>query len=280
MDLTPGAIGLGVPFPEVVQLAADNGFESVAPDAGYLGTLSDAELQEFLDRLKARGLVWGAAGLPVDFRGADEAYQGGMKDLGTFARTLERAGVTRVGTWIRPTHTSLTYLSNFRQHARRLRGIAEVLGDHGLRLGLEYVGPKTSWTAGRYPFVHTLIETRELIEAIDRENVGITLDSWHWYNSGEGRDDLLTLSNRDVVACDLNDAPAGLTLEQQMDLKRDLPLATGVIDLKTFLECLVEIGYDGPVRAEPFKVELREMPAEQAVATTARAMKAAFALVD
>lgn len=282
MDLTPGAIGVSEPLPRVIELAAEHGFESVAPDAGFLGKLSEGQLGDLLDDLKARGLVWGSAGLPVDFRGEEAAFQDGMKGLEAFATTLERARAGRVSTWLRPTHDGLTYLSNLRQHVRRLRAVATVLGDHGLRFGLEYVGPKTSWTAGRYPFVHTLAEARELIDAIDRDNVGVVLDSWHWYTAGESVADLLKLklTNRDVVACDLNDAPAGIPVDQQMDLKRDLPMATGVIDLKAFLGALVQIGYDGPVRAEPFKAELREMPAEQAVATTARAMKAAFALVD
>ena len=57
---------------------------------------------------------------------------------------------------------------------------------------------------------------------------------------------------------------------------RDLPCATGVIDLKTFLGALVKIGYDGPVRAEPFKAELRKMPREQAVEATAKVIRKAM----
>ena len=52
-----------------------------------------------------------------------------------------------MGTWISPGHNHLTYLANFNQHAARLREVAKVLGDHGVRLGLEYVGPKTSWSS-------------------------------------------------------------------------------------------------------------------------------------
>jgi sugar phosphate isomerase/epimerase len=87
------------------------------------------------------------------------------------------------------------------------------------------------------------------------------------------------LSNRDVVACDLNDAPRSVPVDQQRDGVRELPCATGVIDLKAFLSALSAIGYDGPVRAEPFNATLRTMPAEAAVAATARAMKRAFALL-
>ena len=131
----------------------------------------------------------------------------------------------------------------------------------------------------RYPFIHTMAEMRELIAAIDLANVGLVLDSWHWYTAHETKADLLSLKGSDVICCDLNDAPKGIPVDEQKDLVRDLPCATGVIDLKTFLNALVAIGFDGPVRAEPFKAELRQLPADEAVARTAKSMKQAFALV-
>jgi len=280
IDLVCGNIGVRADFQEAVELAHAHGFESVGADAGYLGRLSNAQLQELLADMKAKRVVFGAANLPVDFRGDDAKLQEGMRGLGGFATALERAGVTRVGTWIRPAHASLRYRANFAQHVRRLREVAALLGDHGLRFGLEYVGPKTSWTSAKYPFIHTMAEARELIAEINREGVGLVLDSWHWYTAGDTTADLLALENRDVVACDLNDAPAGIPVDQQIDSRRELPCATGVIDLKAFLSALVKIGYDGPVRAEPFKAELRAMPKEEAVGLTAEAMRKAFALVE
>ena len=105
------------------------------------------------------------------------------------------------------------------------------------------------------------------------------LDSWHWYTAHETAADLRTLENRDVVACDLNDAPAGIAVDQQIDNRRELPAATGVINLQEFLEVLVEIGYDGPIRAEPFNRILNEMENETAVAETAEAMRKTFTLI-
>lgn len=280
MDLVCGNLGVQADLPTAIALAHKHGFGSVAPDAGHLGRLTDAQLSDLTGDLKAKGLTWGAAGLPVDFRGDDQAFRAGMAKLPSFASALKRAGAARVGTWIRPGHDQLTYTANFRQHAQRLREAAAVLGDHGLRLGLEYVGPRTSWVSARYPFIHTLAETRELIAEIGRENVGLVLDSWHWYTAGETAVDLRGLFNRDVVACDLNDAPKSVPVDQQRDGVRELPCATGVIDLKAFLKALAAIGYDGPVRAEPFNATVRTLPVEEAVAATARAMRQAFALVD
>ncbi len=279
IDLVCGNLGVKADLSQAVDLAHQHGFESIGADAVQLAKLSSDQLSTLLAKLKANDLTWGAAGLPVDFRGGDEDFRKGMSELPEQAAALQRAGVTRVGTWIAPGSDRLTYVANFRRHAERLREVAKVLGDHGVRLGLEYVGPKTAWTSSRFPFLHTMAEMRDLIAEIGRENVGLVLDSWHWYTAGETVDDLKGLTAKDVVACDLNDAPRSVPLDQQRDGVRELPCSTGVIDAKGFLSALAAIGYDGPVRAEPFNATLRTMPADAAVATTARAMKRAFAQI-
>lgn len=124
-----------------------------------------------------------------------------------------------------------------------------------------------------------MAETRELIDAIGVKGVGLVLDSWHWYLAGDSVEDIRALRNEDVVAVDLNDAPAGLPKDEQVDNARELPVATGVIPAADFLGALVAIGYDGPVRAEPFNKALNAVPKEEAVAATAASMKKAFALL-
>jgi sugar phosphate isomerase/epimerase len=278
LNLVCGAIGVQATQIEAIALAHAAGFESVEARPDYLAGLSDGELSTLKADLAAKKLVWGAAGLPVEFREDEARFNADLKELPRLAAGLKRAGVTRVGTWIRPSHPSLSYIQNFRQHARRLRAIAQVLHDAGIRFGLEYVSPKTSWTASRHSFVHSMTETKDLIAEIHVPGVGFVLDSWHWYNAQETVDDLMTLTNEQIVAVDLNDAPAGIPIDQQMDLSRELPAATGVIDVGAFLGALIRLGYDGPVRAEPFNAALNRLPKEEAVSATIRAMKKAFAL--
>jgi sugar phosphate isomerase/epimerase len=278
MDLVCGNVGLKVPQREAAELAARHGFESVGAQSADLMAMSEAELSSLRAFMAEKGLRWGASGLPTDFRRDDENYRQTNAPLADFARAAKRAGVTRVGTWLTPASDTLTYRQYFDVVAKRLREVATVLAGEGLRLGLEYVGPKTSWASRRYPFLHTLAETRELIQAIGVPGVGVVLDSWHWYLAGDTVADLQTLRSEDVVAVDLNDAPAGTRRDEQMDLSRELPLATGIIPVADFLKALVQIGYDGPVRAEPFNKALNALPKEEIAATTAAAMKRAFAL--
>ncbi|MCA9191304.1 MAG: sugar phosphate isomerase/epimerase [Planctomycetales bacterium] len=280
MDLCPGRIGVGSDQLRTIELASQYGFESVEPFGNALVKLSDAENASLLEGLAAKNLVWGAAGLSVEFRQEAERFDSDLKLLPNVARALQRAGVSRVGTWLMPNHATLTYRKNFQRHVKRLRQIADVLGDYGLSLGLEYVGPKTLWTKNRFVFVHTMEETKELLSEIGASNVGFVLDSWHWYTAEETKEELLTLQAGDIIAVDLNDAPTGIAVADQIDNRRELPMATGVIDIRSFLSALVEIGYNGPVRAEPFNKPLNDLDDEPAVAATAKALNSAFAVVS
>ena len=276
IDLTPGAIGVNARGIDLIKLAAKHGFESIQPNPGTLHSLSRGQRREYFALMKSKKLRWGAAGLPVDFRQSQEKFESGMKNLPQQAAALRDAGATRVGTWLRPSHNTLTYLANFKQHARRLREVTKVLADHGLRFGLEYVGTWRNWTGDRHPFIHSMAETKELIAEVDQPTLGFVLDSWHWFTAGETAKDLLTLGNKDIVACDLNDAPKGRAVKEQIDNQRELPAATGVIDIASFLKALAKIGYDGPVRAEPFNQPLRKLDDDPAAKATANAIRKAI----
>jgi sugar phosphate isomerase/epimerase len=277
--LSLGRLGFHATFPESVELATRHGFEGLDPDADYLASLNDEGLHRLLDDLQKRNLKFGAAGLPVEFRKDSETFNSDLKKLPATAGVLQRAGILRVNTWIMPCSDELTYPQNFRQHAERLRLCAQVLADHGQRLGLEYVSPRTLWRSQKHPFIHTLSEMKELLVAIGTDNLGIQLDSWHWFNAQETQQDLLTLRGQDVITVDLNDAPTGLTLDQYRDDHRELPAATGVIPVKQFLDALLRIGYDGPIQAEPFNAALRALPLDQACALASDAIKKAFHLM-
>ena len=272
----PGSLGVKADQARAIALAAQYGFESVQPFPGDL--LSDG-VDVHLEALQRHGLQWAAAGLPVEFRRDDEAFAEGMAGLPRAAAALQRAGVDRVGTWLRPSSNELTYLQNFKRTAARLRRAAQVLQDHGMRLGLEYVGTKRNWTAGRHSAVHTMAGTKDLIAETGAPNIGFVLDSWHWWTSRETADDIRTLSGSDVISADLNDAPPGIALEDQYDNQRELPLATGVINVRDFLQALVDIGYDGPIRAEPFNQVLNEMADDDACRVSVEALNKAFDLV-
>jgi sugar phosphate isomerase/epimerase len=278
--LNTGNIGVRANLMESIAMAEKFGFEAVDPSVKELAALSDSAMSELLDNLQFKKLVFGSCGQSFPVGQTEEAYSTFLRDLAQTAKTMQRANIRRMVTWLTPVDNKLTYLQNFRLHAQRIGEAAPILGDRGVKLGLEYVAPKTGWTRGKYPFIHTLAEMKELVAEVGKPNLGYTLDSWHWYNAGDTAADVLTLKNEDIVAVHLNDAPAGVPVDQQVDSRRELPMATGVMDIGAFLNALNQVGYDGPAAAEPMSAALRAMPPEEALAKTAEAMRKAFALIQ
>nr|WP_242066970.1 TIM barrel protein [Paenibacillus larvae] len=71
------------------------------------------------------------------------------------------------------------------------------------------------------------------IEAIDQRNVGLLLDTFHWYTNKETEEDLLKLRPDLIVHVHLNDVP-DVPVEEVKDNERLYP-GEGVIPLSLFL---------------------------------------------
>ncbi|MGP5007017.1 MULTISPECIES: sugar phosphate isomerase/epimerase family protein [Brachybacterium] len=266
-NLSAGALGLPLDHTTSIDLAAKHGFGGVDPDLGYFRTLGGTSaVAEHAAALQEKGLEWGMAGLPVPLDAPAAEFREALVDLPESLELLRAAGVTRVGTWMRPMHDDLDYLRNWRLHVGRLALVAELLADAGLRIGLEYIGPKTFWSTERYPFIHSLREARELIADSGATNVGIILDSYHWHTAGESAEDLAGLTDADIVSVDINDARTDRERDEQQDLDRRLPYDTGVIDLAGFMGAVHAAGYTGPVKVEPFMKSLAEQPVDDVLA--------------
>jgi len=279
-NLAPGHIGVQANQKQAMEYAVKYGFEGISPSAGEFENRSAAEIGEWVATMKEKGIRYGAGGLPVEFRRGDEQFQKDLAALPKRASVLKQLGVTRVATWLMPGHNELTYLQNFKQHETRLREAAKVLKDNDIRLGLEFVGPHTSRERFRFPFASTQAEMMELAQAIGTGNVGLLFDSWHWYTSHGTIEEMQKLSAQDIVHVHVNDAPAGVQVDQQIDNRRKLPVTTGVIDLKGFINTLVKIGYDGPVECEPFDQELRKMDQAAILQTTIDSLNRLWKLIE
>jgi sugar phosphate isomerase/epimerase len=280
MCLNTGNIGVKADLMQSIAMAAKFGFEAVDPNPKELAALSNAAMSELLASMRTQNIEFGSYAQAVPVNQPDDRFAAFVKDLAVTAKALQRARARRFLTWLSPSDANLTYAENLKLHTRKIGEVAAVLGDSGISLGLEYVGPKTSWSRGKYPFIHTMAGMKELIAAIDRHNVGLLLDIWHWYNAGDTVADILHLQNEDIVAVHMSDAPTGIPVDQQVDSRRALPCSTGVIDTKGFVNALNRIGYDGPAAAEPMNQELRALPPEQALAQVAASMNKAFAMIE
>src|SRR5918995_751396 len=274
----PDALGIrGLPLPEAIALARDAGFAGLAFDsraaARAVAEQGLAAVQEQFAQAGVKPALWN---LPVAWRD-DDQWQADLRELPRLAATARELGATRTTTYMPSGSDERRFEENFAWHVARLRPIAEVLRDEGCRFGIEFLGPRTYRAAFRHEFIHTLDGVMELVAAIGTGNVGVLLDSWHLYTSGGTVADLERLTNDDVVVVHVNDAPAEIALDEQIDTVRTLPMETGVIDLVGFMHALREMGYGGPVMPEPFSQRINDLATtdpDSAVREAARSMDA------
>jgi len=275
-SLNTGAIGVRADLEGALTMAKAHGFDAIDFGIGEAQRIAEAQGADALTRkFEAAGVKPGPWGLPVDWRGDDEKFQQGLSELAAAAELGQRLAAQRVTTWVTPGHNERTRQQQYDYLLGRFRPIARILADHGCRLGLEFIGPKTSRTRLAHEFIYTAGDMLAFAHDIG-PNVGLLHDCWHWYTSGGTLEELKSLKAEDVVAVHVNDAPAGVERDAQIDNQRLLPMESGVIELPAYLRALQQIGYDGPVTVEPFSARLRELAPEQAVRETAESLGKAW----
>lgn len=274
MNLSPGAIGIRASLSESLELARAHGFAGVDMSIGEVAKMVEvASMDDVRDLFARTGVRPGSWGLPVDWRGEERKWREDVSWLRRYATLAQEIGCFRTATWLLPYSDDRPFKENFQFHVQRFRPVAEVLRDYGCSLGLEFIGPKTLRAGHQYEFIYTMGGMLELCDAIGTGNVGLLLDLWHWYTAHGTMDDLRRLKKEQVVTVHVNDAPAGIPIDEQLDQVRCLPGETGVMDITGFLTTLDRIGYDGPITPEPFNARVNAMSPDEAARTTAEAMK-------
>ena len=275
-NLAPDRVEIDLSLGEVIPLASRYGFRAIDLPLEEVAGMRDHEA--LVAAMNDAGLRWGGFELPLDFRNDRATYDEHVERLKAWLPLAQRLGCDRCYTAAVPGHNELEYKANFAFDVERLRPVTQLLADHGMRLAMEFIGPQTLRDTFRHPFIYTIGGVLKLCEAIAPDartgQVGILLDSYHWWTSGATEADLLDLLSRDnIVYVHVNDGRAGRSRDEQMDLERKLPCATGLVDAVTFVRALKTLGYDGPVTAEPFDDELKGKSPDENASSVIRSIE-------
>jgi sugar phosphate isomerase/epimerase len=207
----------------------------------------------------------------VEWRKDQERFRRSIKTLAEIAKFAEAIGITRCYTYLPPAVDAdpdefENVLTN------RLREIARLLGDHAIRVGVEWLGPHHlrvggSNPYGANPFIFTLERTLTLIENIGVPTVGLVLDSLHTYTTNVSESEIAALAASQIVHVHLSDVTRGRGRAGARSDERLLP-GEGEIDLAGFLRGLRATGYDGYVSVEVIAPQKIARTADEAAART------------
>jgi 2-keto-myo-inositol isomerase len=135
------------------------------------------------------------------------------------------------------------------ESVRVLRELASIAERHGVALAFEFLGQKDC-------SVQTLELADEIVQKVNRRNIGLVLDSFHFYVGGSTIKMIDALDPKRLFIFHINDAE-DLPLDQLTDAHRLLP-GLGILKLKEIIEALRGIGYEGVASVEIFRPEYWE----------------------
>jgi sugar phosphate isomerase/epimerase len=281
--LNPVTAGSGLSLPDYVALAKNNGFSAV--EFSITQAAEIAETQGFAAAaalFDLNTILPICFGLPVDWRGDEAKYQDGLKTLPQLAKLAQDLGCSRCTTWVLP-GSGEPVQEYSRRSIARFREIAKILEEQGVRLGIEFIGPKHFREGTNDVWFYDIHGALQVVDEIERgadlENVGLLIDTFHWYTSSGTMMDLAAIPVEKIVAVHINDAP-DVPVEEQQDQERLLPGESGVIDIVGFLGTLNALGYDGPLAVETFSDELKSLAPEEAARRAATAVSGVLRAAD
>ena len=142
----------------------------------------------------------------------------------------------------------------YEESVKVLREISNKFRNYKVKFAFEFLG--FSWCS-----VSTLEQDFEIVKAVNRKNIGVVLDTFHFYVGGSTLDSIQKMDREKLYMLHINDVE-GLPKSDLQDAHRLYP-GEGVIPLKEIISRLKEIHYDGPVSIEMFRPEYWTRPAEE-----------------
>jgi len=135
--------------------------------------------------------------------------------------------------------------------ASNVREAADIAADRGLDLYLE---PLAWSNLNRHR--HSL----EIIDRAGRDNVGIALDTWHYWTTGDTLEEVAATPKELIKAAHISD---GLDLDRDNDVPdqsvhRNVVIGGGAIPLQEWIEAIKSTGYDGWWVSEMFSDKANE----------------------
>lgn len=143
-----------------------------------------------------------------------------------------------------------------KETVRALHVLADMAAPYGVSLAFEFVGyPNCS--------VNTFGQAYEIVQAANRDNVGIVLDCFHFHAMNSKIEDLKKADPRKIFVFHIDDCE-NLPVGALRDHHRVWP-GQGAVNLDLILSTLKELGYSEMVSVELFRPEYWEWDADRTI---------------
>jgi len=183
-----------------------------------------------------------------------------LEDFTRFCRVAEAIACETVIVVPSPRPKGITAAAIERESVRVLRELSGIARPYGVRLAYEFLGFADCT-------VNSLAQCAAIVEKVGRPNVGLILDTFHFFAGGSSVESIRQVDPRKIFMVHVNDVERA-PRRKMHDALRLYP-GRGIIPLRRILGALKEIGYAGGFSVEIFRPQYWRRPPLQ-VARQAR----------
>ena len=130
-----------------------------------------------------------------------------------------------------------------------MRDLCAIAANHQVSIAFEFLGESDC-------SVRTLESAARIVEQAGCDNLGLVIDSFHYYTGGSTIEMIEALDPARLFIFHIDDAE-GLPREQLIDAHRLLP-GLGILPLKEIIAAFRRIGYEANASVEIFRPEYWE----------------------
>lgn len=243
-----GATTMTSPFETDVQIAGQAGYDVLEITAAkldkYLQSHSIADARKLIDTAKLKTHAINSIE-KINFRDAAGRKQvlERTRQLAEYSRTLECPWLVSVPG---PGTTGAKWSEIRDNTVASLREMCDAAKPFGVGIAFEFLG--FPWCT-----VRTVAQSWEIFKAADRANLGIVIDTCHYFAGDSTLDSIRGVDAKKLAVFHINDVEK-MPKEKIEDANRLFP-GDGVIPLKEIIATVRGIGYDGVASVEIFRPE-------------------------
>ncbi len=256
-------------LPELVNLAADAGYDGIEPWINEIDRFVEAggKLADVRKQLEDRNLrVESAIGFPRWAVDDEQERRAGFEEARRGMDLVKQLGGSRIAAPPAGVNAASAPVLDLRQAAERYHDLLE------LGVAMEVIPQLEIWGSSKN--LSHLAEACFVAVAADHPQAAILPDIYHLYRGGSDFHGLRLLSGETIQIFHVNDYPGSPEREKQTDADRVYP-GDGVAPLDLIFGSLRQIGFAGALSLELFNRDYWKQDPAVVAKTGLRKMKAA-----
>ena len=174
-----------------------------------------------------------------------------LEDFQRFCRVAEAIGAETVIVVPSPRPKGVSLSAIEKESVRVLRELSALARPHGVRLAYEFLGFADCT-------VNTLAQCAAIVEKVKRGNVGLVLDTFHFFAGGSTVASIAEVNPEKIFIVHVNDVERA-PRRKMHDALRLFP-GKGILPLGRILRAVKAIGYRGDVSVEIFRPQYWNRP--------------------